>query len=354
MTSVDFIVVGQGLAGSVLSLKLLEAGYTIKVIDKAELSSCSKVAAGIWNPVVFKRLTKSWMIDELLPEMLKFYRQTETLFNTSLIAGRQIVKLFSEQQEVDLWKKKSVGELENYLDRTIYYNNDLTGIKVSEFGYSKVLRSGNLEVRSFLELTRQFLAGKESLLEEEFDYKELNVSETISYKKVTAKNIVFAEGYLIKNNPYFSYVPFKPAKGEVLTIDSKNLNIGSNIINKNAFLMPLKNDTYKLGATYDWNNLNETLSESAKDELTGRFKKMTDADFTVVDSQAGVRPTVIDRRPVIGHHPKHKNVYIFNGLGTKGVMLAPYFAQNLINHIKLNEPLLEEVNVARFNTFFAC
>ena len=49
---------------------------------------------------------------------------------------------------------------------------------------------------------------------------------------------------------------------------------------------------------------------------------------------------------------EHKNVYIFNGLGTKGVMLAPYFAQKLFNHIKLNETLPEEVNVARFNKFF--
>lgn len=351
MTGVDFIVVGQGLAGSVLSLKLIEAGYTIKVIDKSELSSCSKVAAGIWNPVVFKRLTKSWMIDELLPEMLKFYRQTETLFNTSLITEREIIKLFSEQQEVDLWKRKSVGEFVDYLDKTIYHD-DLKGIKISEFGYSKVLKAGNLNVHSLLELTRRFLIDKESLWEEEFDFKELNISETVSYKNNTAKNIVFAEGYLIKNNPYFNYVPFKPAKGEVLTIESKSLNIGNDIINKNAFLMQLKSDAYKLGATYDWDNLNETLSERAKEELKDRFKKMTDADFKILDHKAGVRPSVIDRRPVIGHHPKHKNVYIFNGLGTKGVMLVPYFAQNLISHIKSSEPILEEVNVARFNKFF--
>lgn len=351
MNSVDFIVVGQGLAGSVLSLKLIEAGYTVKVIDRSELSSCSKVAAGIWNPVVFKRLTKSWMIDELLPELLNFYKQTETLFNTSLITERHIVKLFSEQQEVDLWKKKSVGELGNYLDRTIY-NDQITGIKVSEFGYSKVLKSGNLDVKLFLELTQQFLKNKQSLLAEDFDFNELIISETISYKNTTAKNIVFAEGYLIKNNPYFKHIQFKPAKGEVLTVESKNLSIGNNIINKNAFLMQLKNDTYKLGATYDWNNLNENLSENAITELQDRFKKMAGSDLTIVKHEAGVRPSVIDRRPVIGSHPSYKNTYIFNGLGTKGVMLAPYFAQHLVDHIKLGEPILEDVNVSRFNKFF--
>jgi glycine/D-amino acid oxidase-like deaminating enzyme len=352
MTNVDFIVVGQGLAGSVLSLKLIDAGYTVMVIDKPELSSCSKIAAGIWNPIVFKRLTKSWMIDELLPELLSFYKNAETQFNTPLVTERHIVKLFSEQQEVDLWKKKSTGELENYLDKTVYLENNFEGIKISAFGYSKVLKSGNLDVKAFLKATQLFLIERQSMLVEEFNHQDLTITETISYKNITTKNIVFAEGYLIKNNPYFNYVPFKPAKGEVLTIETRNVKIDTNIINKNAFLMQLESDTYKLGATYNWDDLNENRSQSAAQELKDKFKKISEVDYTILKQQAGVRPSVIDRRPVMGQHPKHKNVFLFNGLGTKGVMLAPYFAQRLVNYFKSNEPLLEEVNVSRFNKFF--
>ncbi len=352
MTNVDFIVVGQGLAGSVLSLKLIEAGYTVLVIDKPELSSCSKIAAGIWNPIVFKRLTKSWMIDELLPELLSFYKQAETKFKTPLVTERHIVKLFSEQQEADLWKKKAEGELKNYLDQTIYHHNDFNGIKISDFGYSKVLNSGNLDVKTFLTATQSFLIKEQSILVEEFNYQDLTIGDMVSYKNITAKNIVFAEGYLIKSNLYFNYVPFKPAKGEVLTIQSSHVKIGTNIINKNSFLMNLENDTYKLGATYNWDDLNESTSQSAADELHDKFKKISEIDYTVINHEAGVRPSVIDRRPVIGSHPKYKNTFLFNGLGTKGVMLAPYFAQKLVNHIKFNDYLLEEVNVSRFNKFF--
>lgn len=352
MSNVDIIVVGQGLAGSVLSLKLIEQGYSVKVIDRPELSSCSKVAAGIWNPVVFKRLTKSWMIDELLPELLKFYRQQEELFGASLVTEREIVKLFSEQQEVDLWKKRSGGELSAYLDEIIYHDDDLKGIKHSAFGYSKVKQAGNLDVKLFLELARKHLKEKESFINEEFSYTDLKISETIEYKNIHAKYIVFAEGYLIKHNPYFNYIPFKPAKGEVLTIETKDLEIGSNIINKNAFLMQLENDTYKLGATYDWDNLNENIRGTGSDELKNKFTKLAEADYKILKHEAGVRPSVIDRRPVIGLHPKHNNLLLFNGLGTKGVMLAPYFAQKLVNSIKFNEPLNEEVNLARFDKFF--
>ena len=141
MQSVDFIIVGQGIAGSVLSLKLIENGYSVKVIDDPDLSSSSKVAVGVWNPVVFKLLTKSWMVDELLPEMLKFFKQAEILFKKDLITERHIVKLFSEQQEVDLWKQKANGELKGYLDRNIYHDSEYNGIKIPKYGYSKVLRA---------------------------------------------------------------------------------------------------------------------------------------------------------------------------------------------------------------------
>ncbi len=349
MINVDVIVVGQGLAGSVLSLKLKEQGYTIAVIDQPELSACSKVAAGIWNPVVFKRLTKSWMIDELLPELLRFYRQQEKLFNASLITEREIVKIFSEQQEIDLWKKKAEGELKNYLDEAIY-TDEITGIKKSPLGYSKVLRAGNLDVKLFLQLTQEYL--KDGFINEEFNYKDLRISETIDYKNIKAKHIVFADGYLMKHNPYFNYVPFKPAKGEVLTVGSEDLDIGSNIINKNAFLMQLENGIYKLGATYNWDDLNEAKSEVALNELQDKFSKLSEAPYKIIEHEAGVRPSVIDRRPVIGSHPQHKKIFVFNGLGTKGVMLAPYFAQKLVDHIKVSEPLNDEVNVARFNKFF--
>jgi glycine/D-amino acid oxidase-like deaminating enzyme len=352
MINTDLIIVGQGLAGSVLALKCIEQGYSVIVIDKPELSSCSKVAAGIWNPVVFKRLTKSWMIDELLPELLQFYRQAEKTLSAELITEREIIKLFSEQQEIELWKKKANGELENYLDKTIYSQNEMRGIKNSSFGYSKVLKAGNLEVKKFLELTRNYLIGKKSFLEEKFENSQLKVSEIISYKNIHAKQIIFADGYLIKQNPYFNYIPFKPAKGEVLTISSDDLKIGNSIVNKNAFVMQTKNGKYKLGATYDWENLNDITTQGALRELEDRFEKLSDANYKVINHKAGVRPSVIDRRPVLGSHPIHKNMFVFNGFGTKGVMLAPYFAQKLINFIKFNEALQEDVNVTRFNKFF--
>lgn len=351
MITPDFIVVGQGLAGSILAMKLIGSGLSVVVIDKPELSMCSKVAAGIWNPVVFKRLSKSWKVDEVLPEMYSFYRKAETDLGTELITERNIIKLFSEQQEIDLWIKKANGELNKYLDKTIY-TDPIRGIRNSSLGYSKVLNSGNLDVNAFLSGVRKYLAGKESYLEERFDHQQLETGTEIRYKNITAKGIIFSEGYLIKDNPFFNYVPMKPAKGEVIKVELDEATDTKDIINKNSFLMPLNGRICKAGATYNWKDLNDTVSAEGLEELKDKLKRMLETGFNVITREAGVRPSVIDRRPVLGSHPKHKNVYLFSGMGTKGVMLAPYFAQRMADHIHSGKTLEDEVNLSRFDRFF--
>jgi hypothetical protein len=321
------------------------------VIDKPELSACSKVAAGIWNPVVFKRLTKSWMIDDLLPAMLSFYRSCGKILGAELITERNIIKIFSELQEAELWKRKAAEELEGYLDRKIEISS-LGGISPSEIGFAKVLKSGNLDVPLFILKTRQLLELENSFFEDQFDFGQMTGKDRISYKEMTAEKIIFAEGYRIKDNPYFNYIPFKPAKGEVLTIKSESLDIGKDILNKNMFVMPLENKTFKVGATYNWDQQDDRITAEARQELESKLKKLLIAPYHIVSQGAGVRPSVIDRRPVLGRHPVHELLYVFNGMGTKGVMLAPYFAKQLADFISGKGILEPEADVQRFNKFF--
>ncbi len=322
------------------------------VIDNPDASNCSKIAAGIWNPVVFKRLTKSWMADDVLPVMLDFYKKHQERSSETFITQRNIVKLFSEEQEITLWQKKSKGELSEYLDKTIYKTTPYYGLNINGPGLSKVLPSGNLDVKLFLDNTRKFLTDNHSFHNESFDHSALKISESIQYKNITSKKIIFAEGHLIKNNPYFSYIPMKPAKGEVICIEKQDLKIGNDIINKNAFLMQVGPGSYKAGATYNWSDLTDTPSEKGLKELESKLHKIITGPYKVVKHEAGVRPSVIDRRPVLGSHPIHENIFVFNGLGTKGVMLAPYFAEHMALFLQKKINLIPEVDVARFNKFF--
>ncbi len=345
--TIDFIIVGQGIAGSVLSLSLIKAGYTILVIDSPNLSTSSKVAAGIWNPIVFKRLTKSWLADDLIPELQAFYGFWEKELHTTFVHQRSIIKAFTEEQEKNLWIKKHI-EGNIFLDKQTYEDLSIDE-NYTVNSYSKVLHAGNLDVAHFIESVKSYLKTKQSYNEERFDYSKLNVNENeVSYDSVCASNIIFCDGHLITQNPFFNWIPMKPAKGEVLTIRCAELNLKQDIFNKGFFILPLGDDLYKVGATYEWEQLNDTATEKGKDELLNKLNTVITSPYQIISHDAGVRPSVIDRRPVVGHHPEYKNLFIFNGLGTKAVMLAPYFAKQLVSNIQNNTAISEEVNPNRF------
>lgn len=345
--SFDFLIVGQGIAGSVLALQLIETGYTVCVIDKPELSSSSKVAAGIWNPIVFRRLIDSWLAPELVPELITFYTSCEKLFNSTLIHHRHIIKPFSEEQEKNLWLRKSqINDL--FLDKTIYADFKLNEHQSFD-SHSKVKNAGNVDLIAFLKHTQLYLKEKQSYFEDMFLHADLKINaDIVEYKSISAKHIIFCEGYLISQNPYFNWVPMKPAKGETLTVACEGLNLEKDIINKGIFMMPLGNKTYKVGATYAWDDLNDNPTEAKKQELESKLKELLQVPFTIISHDAGVRPSVIDRRPIIGIHPEHKNCFVFNGFGTKAVMLAPYLAKEFIQYLAQKTLLDPEVDVARF------
>jgi glycine oxidase len=350
MKQVDYIIVGLGLAGTVLARTLLKKGKTVWLIDDENLSGASKVAAGLYNPVVFKRLVKSWKADELIPFMDQFYVESEGLLNVKFYHKKQIVKLFAEENEKDFWLKKSSEDIGKYMSKTIY-DNFLDDIVNNPLGAAEVIHAGNLDTVKFLNAFRDQFKKSGILLEEKFDYDLLKILENeVRYKDVQAKKIIFCEGYKSIENPFFKWLPFKLTKGEVITIQLKQGTIipEEKVINKGVFILPLGQNKYRVGATYEWDDLSEIPTEKGKFELVQKLKKILKVPFEILDHQAGIRPTVNDRRPLIGVHSKQSSISIFNGLGTKGVMLAPFFADHFVSFLEENVPLDKEVNIERF------
>ena len=347
MKKYDYIIIGQGLAGSVLAYTLMQENQTVMVIDEGAEVSSSKVAAGLCNPVVFKRLTKSWMIDEVLAQAKTFYKKQEELLENQFYFDVPLYKLFVDEDEQIFWKQKSnEPHLFDWIDDKLEYPFDKRKVN-HPFGASKTLQSGFLKTTSWLTNFKSYLIENDSYLKQKFDYTKIKfLTKGVAWKNYQAKKIIFCEGYQSINNPYFDWLPFKLTKGEVLTINFENLEL-KDTINKGVFILPY-GDNYKLGATYNWDELDEIPTEDGKDQLLKKASKFINDGIKVINHKAGVRPTVSDRRPLLGIHPTHDQLGVFNGLGTKGVMLAPYFANKLVNLILKNEQLPGEVNINRF------
>jgi glycine/D-amino acid oxidase-like deaminating enzyme len=168
----------------------------------------------------------------------------------------------------------------------------------------------------------------------------------ISYNGIEAKHIIFAEGFGLHANPYFNDLPLDGTKGELLIIKAPNLDLDV-VIKSSVFILPIGNDLYKVGATYDWKVKTNTPTEEGKQELVEKLKEIISCDFEIVEHFGGVRPTVKDRRPLVGTHPDYSQLHILNGLGTRGVMLGPYLANQLFQYIENKIPLEKEIDIIR-------
>lgn len=342
-----YLIVGQGLSGTLLAHQLEENNISYKIIDSGINNSSTK-AAGIINPIVFRRTTKSWLIDACLPVAIKKYRALEEKLNTKFFFERKIRRAFSSEQERKTWNKKSTTvEYRDYLTKIEDEVNNAPPFLKQPFGNALVQQVYYVEAMDFVAANRKYFKEKGNLLCERFNY---DIATQLPYTigENTFEQIIFCEGYEGLKNPFFNYLPLTQTKGQLISVQLDGAVHSTEIFNRKCFLLPLENGLYKAGSTYEWDNNTLNTTEIAKDEISDHINHLVDLPYKIIGQEAGIRPTVVDRRPLIGRHPTHKNLFIFNGFGAKGYLLAPYFAQHFYQHIEKAEPLNTEVAIMRF------
>lgn len=343
----DYIIVGSGLAGIAFAETLLQNGKSFVVFDNHSQNS-TKIAGGLYNPVILKRFSQVWNADSQLEIAHKYYAIIGQKLAIQLDYKIPIYRKFFSVEEQNNWFLASdKPNLSPYLSTQII-NKKYNGID-SPFGYGQVLETGYVDTVTLLQQYHQYLRDNNWLNENLFDYSDLkNHGTHIQYQDVKSKHIVFAEGFGMHSNPYFNYLPLDGTKGELFIIKAPKLDLDV-IINTSVFVLPLGNNLYKVGATYNWDDKTSIPTKEGKQELIERIKELLTCDFEIIEHLAGVRPTVKDRRPLLGTHPDYKNIHILNGLGTRGVMLGPPMALDLFNYIENNQPLDKAIDIKRYS-----
>ncbi|RNC85068.1 MAG: FAD-dependent oxidoreductase [Winogradskyella sp.] len=346
MKTVDYIVVGCGLA-SISFCEVLRANNKTFVVFDDNSQKSSIVAAGLYNPVILKRFSEVWKSQEQLNLALPVYENIESKLETKLDFKISILRRFSSIEEQNLWFTASdKSNLEPFLSAVIVQNS-YTYVD-APFNFGEVLHAGRLDTEQLIMSYKAHLKRNNQLLQKHFDYDELSISpQQLSHGDITANQIVFAEGFGVKKNPFFKHIALNGTKGEVLTIKAPELRLDA-AIKSSVFIIPIGNDEYKVGATYDWVDKTNTPSVEAREELITKLKTFITCDFEIIDHRAGIRPTTKDRRPLVGRHSQYNNLYVLNGLGTRGVMIGPYVARKLYDYIETGQELDREIDIKRF------
>jgi glycine/D-amino acid oxidase-like deaminating enzyme len=343
----DYLIVGSGLAGISFAEIALKNNKSILVMDnKSQVSS--RVAGGLYNPVILKRFSEVWNAEEQLNLMDEFYNEIEGKLKTKFNFRLPILRKFFSIEEQNNWFAASDKKNLSPFLSTKIISKKYNGIN-SPYDYGEVLRTGYVDTALLLDSYKKYLQENNLLVEESFDSLYVEFFDYgIQYKNIKARNVIFAEGFGLHKNVFFNYLPLDGTKGELLIIKAPDLDLDV-IVNTSVFILPMGNDLFKVGATYNWQDKTDLPTEEGKKELVDRIREILMCDFEIMQHFGGVRPTVKDRRPLIGTHHERKALHILNGLGTRGVMLGPAMAKALFDNIENDIPLSPEIDIKRFH-----
>ena len=355
MKAFDYIIVGQGIAGTVLAFQLRLIGKRVFVIDKHRDYTSSKIAPGTYNPMVLKRFTPCWKVEDQLTPLYDFLDAFETSFNTSIHEPLKLWRKLASIQEQNLWLEKSDHQRLIPFMNSSFISNPHKDVN-ADFGFGEVKNSGRVNCSLLISTFKKQLENEGCFWDEKFDFNSLLITQnTVSYKSISAQKIVFCEGHRLTENPFFNYLPLMRTKGELMTVKLEGLQV-QELIKSNITLLPLGNDLYKVGATFNWDDKDEVCTLKAKEELLVKLKELVNININpvLIKQYAGLRPTVKDRRALLGAHSNYDNVIVFNGLGTRGLLISPYLSLQLIEFMEKGVALDPEVDIKRYKNEIPC
>ena len=348
----DYLIVGQGIAGTSLAFHLMDVGKKVLIVHDSTLPSSSRVAAGIFNPLTGKKLVKTWLADDLFPYARQFYTGLEDRLGANFVHEAPIYRPFRSIAEQNTYLAQTADpKIASYVKQT-GKPADLTDYVHAAFGGLEVIRAGWIDLPVLLDYSRQYFIDNQMFKDEAFDVNALVVTDKqVEWKGFTFGKVVFCQGFKALENDFFNWLPFTPVKGQILEITTEK-PVQNYIVNQGIFMFPIRENVCKVGATYSWDPLDWKATKEATMELDEKLGALLKTGYQVTSEMAGIRPSVKDRRPLIGTHPENDKVCIFNGLGTKGITLAPFFANELVQHLEKGKELNPLVNIQRYFSLY--
>lgn len=346
---IDYLIIGQGLAGSALAWHLIQAGQRVRVIDDGHRSAASRVAAGLVNPLAGMRFNRRPELADWLRSAQAWYDELAPLCGRPLFYRRPMLRLFRSAEQRRFHQRRLVDPEADGLLGVAFAARDCPEQVAAPFGGFVQQHTGYVDIPLLLARLRDWLRAQDSLITEAIAFDALeSTAAGVRMAHGCARHVVFCEGARLIDNPWFNTLPLEPDRGEILTLSSESWR-PRHIINGAHWLLPLASDELRFGATHDHQTLDGGVTEAARQALLdGLHALAPDHRFAVIDQQAGVRPATQDRYPLVGRHPTQRSLWVCNGFGARGALSIPWYTERLARHLTNGQPLPAEADIRRF------
>lgn len=345
----DYLIVGQGLAGSLLAWILRRRGCRVLVLDDGHRSAASVAAAGLVNPLAGLRFTRPARVTDWLAAAQVLYREISSRFGQNHFHPLPMVRLFRSPEQVRFWERRA-SEPDAAALLGECFPAAASGQPLSApFGGFHQHATGYLDIPRLLADLRGDLERCDAYRRIEVDLAGIELrTDGVHWQGLRARTLVFCEGHRGQANPWFGWLPFQPDRGEMLTFSSDE-PMPDRIVNGAYWLIPLVDGRYRVGATHDHHGIALGVTRGGRTQvLAGLAALLGRAPRLSVEAQhAGVRPGTLDRAPFLGRHPSAPALALFNGFGAKGSLTVPWYAARFAAHLETGAPLPPEADIAR-------
>ncbi len=349
----DFLIIGQGLAGSLLAWRLIQAGRRVLVIDDGHRSAASKVAAGLVNPLAGLRFNHSPRVHPWLDELERLYGEIGRAAGRPFFHPQPMVRLFRSPQQARFYDRNRTRPGSEGLFGECF-GPEASGQPVhAPHGGFHQHHTGHLDLPGLLRFMTGWLEVRGALRRQAIDHTQIRPeTHQVTCSAWRAGHLIFCEGYRAIHNPWFGHLPFAPDKGEFLVLaaapGTPPGRLPDTIVNGAHWLLPHADGRYRLGATHDHHHFDQRPTPEGRQTLTEGMQRLLrhPEALRLVDHQAGVRPATADRKPFLGDHPHWPRLHIFNGFGAHGSLQIPWYSRRMAEWLLHGRPLPAEADLA--------
>ena len=324
----DILIVGQGLAGTMLAWEFERAGIPFAMVDEGHAAAATAAAAGLVNPITGRRLVKSWRFETLAPMPRSTYRYVEEQQGIPLRRDMRLRRVFADDEErrlaTDVKRRAALAPFIESADEAGWW----------------IRGAAQVDLRALLEYSRRRWRNAGLLREDSVDAAAVAGQHGL---------VIDCRGRAGARASGFDFVPWEFSQGELLELEIAGL-AQDVILNRRFWIVPVGERTALAGATHQPGVQEPVRSEDARAAMEKSVREIVapGVSFRVVGHRAGVRVSVADRRPVVGRHPAAAPLGLVNGLGAKGVLWAPLLARAWAEHLATGRAFDAEIDVTRF------
>ncbi len=338
------LIVGQGIAGTTLAWALMRRKATVYIADGNLPHSASLSAAGLINPITGKFYAKTWRYDDFFPVARRFYRDMEAALHlSSLWTEVRVLRVLDTPKALNDWALR--------MTNPTYAG--LVGMSSEAEPWSEYLCKayplGETRGAARVDFSKLLTAFRKYMTERGLFIPQNLSPEAVLAMAMDYDAVVFCEGWRGALNPFFPTALWQLTFGEALLVRflSPHLPHLRDVLKKGLLLVPVKNGVVWAGGTYRRWSPPEPIPQPNSTAMVQTLQQLLHPSFELLRTMGGIRPTVRDRRPLLGGSPVQSAFFLFNGLGTKGALLAPHWAEHMADHLLRGSALDREVSLSR-------